>query len=391
MATNHKAPGAHAVLSPSSAERWLNCTPSARLEESFADKKSEYASEGTLAHKLGELLISEKFTGKKYPEFWKEIQASEYYSENMLQYCDDYATFVLEQLSAAQARTKDAAFYLERKLDLTEYIPEGYGTGDAVIIADSVMDLTDLKYGKGVPVSCTNNRQMMLYALGALKEFEALYDIQTVRLTIYQPRIDNISSWEISVEDLLEWGEFELKPLAEMAFKGEGPFRAGKHCQFCKAKPTCKAAADFNLQLAEYDFKPQTLLTEDEIADILNKAAMFTNWIESVQEYALDQAVNNGKKWPGYKVVEGRSNRKYVDETLVANRLLKAGFAEEIIYTKKVSGITALEKEIGKKDFASLLEGLLIKAPGKPCLVQLADKRPEYNSTEAAQTDFATA
>jgi hypothetical protein len=383
--------GNHAVLSPSSASRWIACTPSARLELNFPDNSGLAASEGTLAHSLGELLIKHKLKKIQNREFTKQlkaIQGDKQYENAMYDYADDYAVFVLEQFAEAQAHTKDAVIYLEQKLNLTDYVPEGFGTGDAGIIADKWLTLIDLKYGKGVPVSAEENKQMMLYALGALREYDFVYDIPMVRLIIYQPRLYNISTYEISVKELREWAETELKPRAALAFKGQGDFNPGSHCRFCKAKAVCKANADYNLEIAKHEFAEAVLLTDEDISDILNRADDFTKWISSVKEHALVEAVNNGKKWPDYKLVEGRSNRTYVDETKVADTLIKNGFPEKEIYTKKLLGITAMEKAITKPTFNSLLNTLVIKPAGKPTLVPQSDKRAEYNSVDAALLDF---
>lgn len=382
----------HAVLSPSGASRWLNCTPSARLEQDFPDRKSQAADEGTLAHQLGELLIREKqglLSKVEYRRAFKDIEKHDLFDNAMLEHADDYATFVLERFAEAKAHTNDAKLFLEQSLDLTEWVPEGFGTGDSVIVADHVLDITDLKYGKGVPVYAEHNKQMMLYALGALFIFDHLYDIHTVRMTIYQPRLDSISTWEISTDELKQWAQEELKPKAALAFDGKGEFVPGTHCGFCKAKAVCRAHADLNLEMAQYDFQKPELLTDDEISKIMDRAAMFKNWIGSVEEHALHQAVHNGKRWPGYKLVEGRSNRKYSDEGKVAEKLLSSGIAEDIIYTKKLIGITALQSEIGKKAFEEMTNGLIIKPAGKPTLVPDTDKRPEYNSVASAQEDFA--
>lgn len=382
----------HALLSPSSASRWLNCTPSARLEQQFPETTSEYADEGTLAHKLGELLIRQTLKTVEKAQFkslMKEVEDSKHFDASMENYCEDYAVFVVEQFADAQSRTKDALIFLEHKLDMSEYVPEGFGTGDVVIIADGILDFTDLKYGKGVPVSAVENKQMMLYGLGALRSFDHLYDIHTVRMTIYQPRIDNISTWEISVEDLKAWAEYELKPKAEMAFKGEGEYKAGNHCQFCKAKATCRTLAEKNLELAVHEFQDPALLTDEQISDILGRIKLFTIWTDAVEAHALTQAVDHGKKWPGYKLVEGRSNRQYKDETAVADVLLKKGFAEDLIYKKKIIGITEMEKNVGKKQFTELLSDLIIKPAGKPTLVPESDKRPEFKSVDSAVRDFA--
>ena len=383
---------AHAILSPSGASRWLSCTPSARFEQQFPDKTSTFAEEGTLAHSLGELLVREKLNWidkKTFKNALTAIQANELYDDSMLEYCDDYATFVCEKFAEAQVRTADAKLFLEQKLDMTEFVPEGFGTGDAVIVADELMETIDLKYGKGVAVDVTENKQQMLYALGALKDFDIQYDIQSIRMTIYQPRIGNIASFLVDKMELLAWAEDELKPKAAMAFAGEGDFVPGNHCHFCKGRAVCKALAEKNLELAAYDFKDSNILSDGEISDILNRADLFTNWIGAVEEYALDQAVNHGKKWPGYKVVEGRSIRKYTDQDAIAAALLNAKFKEENIFTKKLLSITNMEKEIGKKPFAEIVTPFLIKPSGKPTLAPLSDKRPEFTGVESAVSDFA--
>lgn len=382
----------HAILSPSGASRWLACTPSARLEQQFPDRSGAAASEGTLAHALSELLIrfkSKMILKTQYTKTLKEIKANSQYEDAMFDYADTYACYVMETFSAAQAHTKDAVLLVEQKLDLSEYVPEGFGTGDVMIIANQVLDFIDLKYGKGVEVSAINNKQMMLYALGALRNFDCLFDIETVRMTIYQPRLDNISTFEMSVADLKHWAETELKPRAAMAFAGEGEFAPGEVCRFCKAAATCKANAAFNLELAKYEFKESPLLEDQEVSDILSRADLFTKWINAVEEHAQNEAILNGKKWPGYKLVEGRSNRVYADEAKVAETLLAKGLTEDAIYTKKLLGITAMEKELGKSDFATYLSSLVVKPAGKPTLVPASDKRPELNSAANAANDFA--
>jgi len=385
--------GSHAILSPSSASRWLTCTPSARLEQQFPDRSGAAASEGTLAHSLGELLISHKtkrILNKHYKTALAEIKANSQFEDAMFDYMDEYATYVVEQYAKAQAHTKDAILFLEQKLDLTDYVPGGFGTGDVVIIADGVMDIIDLKYGKGVPVYAEDNKQMKLYSLGALREFDYMYDIQVVRMTIYQPRIDNISTFEISVGELRHWAENELKPLAELAFAGAGEFVPGEACRFCKAAAICVANADYNLEIAKYEFQDGALLSDEAVSDILTRSKLFTTWLNAVEEHAQHEAVVNGKKWPGYKLVEGRSNRVYLDEAKVAEVLLAQGLKEDNIYSpRKVLGITAMEKELGKSDFATYLSSLVIKPAGKPTLAPVTDKRPEYNSNEGAAADFA--
>lgn len=381
----------HALLSPSSAERWLSCTPSARLEENFPDRAGEAAAEGTVAHALGELLLQfakGDITQKKYSAELKNICESEYYSEDMFHIMCGYRDFVLSAWEEAKKITPDAELLLETKLDLREWIEDGFGTGDAQIIADKTLRIIDLKYGKGVVVSALDNKQMMLYALGAIREALIFYDIEEVTMTIYQPRTDNISDFTMKVADLLEWAEAELKPKAELAYAGDGDFKVGGHCLFCKAKVRCRAYAEKQLEIAKYDFRSADLLNEEEVADILNRASDLKNWLGKVEEHALTEAVENGVRWPGYKLVEGRSNRMYADQDKVAERLTESGIPEAVIYEKKMLGITAMERAITKKTFTELLSDLIIKPQGKPTLVPESDKRPEWSSTESAINDF---
>jgi hypothetical protein len=382
----------HAILSPSGASRWFACTPSARFEEKFPDKTSSFAQEGTVAHSLGELLIRQKLNWIDKKTFNAELadfEANEYFNEEMLEHCNDYADFVCEKFAQAQERTPDAKLFLEQRLDMTDYVPEGFGTGDAVIVADAMMETVDLKYGKGVAVNVHENKQQMLYALGALKDFDIQYDIQEIRMSVYQPRINNIASFIINKDELLTWAETELKTKADLAFEGKGEYVPGDHCQFCRGRAVCKALAEKNLGLAAYEFKDSNMLDDTEIADVLSRSKQFTNWIGAVEEYAFDQALNFGKKWPGYKLVEGRSNRKYSDPDAVANALIGANFPEETIFTKKLLALTNLEKEIGKQTFNELVVPFIIKPAGKPTLAPVSDKRPEFTGVESAISDFS--
>lgn len=375
----------HAVLSPSSASRWLSCTPSARLELQYPDKAGDFALEGSLAHELGELRLKRYYGVIDAPEEDRrlaKLTGDKFYSESLDDYATGYANFVWEKYQLAQKMTSDAVLRIEEKIDLTAYVPEGFGTGDAVILADGTMEIIDLKYGKGVQVSADNNKQMMLYALGALDMFGFMYAIHTVRMTIYQPRLDNISEWEMPVEDLLLWGMNELSPRAKMAYAGEGDFVPGKHCQFCRAKAQCRALAEKNLEAAKHEFEDVSLLSDIEISEILLQVDLIKNWVTAVEEYAL-QAALDGKKFPGFKLVEGRSNRKYSDEMMVADRLIENGFAKSAIYEpSKLKTITAMEKMVTKKTFVALLGDLIIKPQGKPTLVPESDKRQEWNSVE---------
>ena len=384
---------AHALLSASGSKRWLSCTPSPRLEEQFAESKSEYAAEGSFAHALAELRLGRAVANSIKPSVAKkkleEMQKDPFYSESMAEYIEQYVTLIGERFMEAKKSCPDALILMEQKLDFSDWVPDGFGTGDVIIIADGVLEVIDLKYGQGVPVSAVLNTQMMLYALGAINQYGALYDFDCIRMTIVQPRLDSISSDDASVDGILKWGEGVVKPLAAMAMAGEGEFVPGDHCQFCKAKAQCRARAEKNMEMAKYDFKESALLTNDEIAEILAKAEALQKWAGDVQGYALDQAENHGVKFPGWKLVEGRSNRQYTDKEAVAAKLKLEGFTSDKIYQpQEIFGITAMEKAIGKKLFDDYLKGLIIKPAGKPALVPESDKRPEISSAASAQEDF---
>lgn len=371
----------HAVLSPSGASRWMACTPSARLEENFPESTSEAAEEGTVAHALGELLIRQKLkllTKAQFNKSFKEIEADKYYSGSMYEYADEYATFIVEKFNATKKHTPDAEIFIEQKIDLTRFIPEGFGTGDCFIVADRILDFTDYKHGKGVRVDAVNNKQMMIYALGAYIEFSILYEIETVRMTIYQPRIDNISTFEISVKELLEWSEKELKPKARLAFDGEGKYVPGDHCRFCRAKALCKANANKQMKpVTDSYYKNPDLMNKLDVAYIVKEGDVIVKWINSVKEFALAEALN-GESFDGLKLVEGRSNRVYSNPDEVAKALIAAGYKEAIIYEKNLLGLTKMEKALGKKEMETLIGNLIVKPGGKPALVDIADKRPEY-------------
>ncbi len=383
---------AHAILSASGAERWLQCPPSARLEEQFPDEESVFAAEGTLAHALAELHVG-AFVGLHHSPYFdqrlNELCADPQYSPEMLDHVNTYLDLAIERILEARERSKDAIVLVEQRLDFSAWVPEGFGTGDLVIIADGVLEVVDFKYGKGVPVSAESNPQMMLYALGAIDQFGMLYDIEMVRMTICQPRLDSISTYESSVLDLEIWGNGLVKPIAELAIDGGGEFSAGDHCRFCRARYTCRARADTNLELAKFDFTDPPLLSDDEIGEILARAEALQKWAADVQSYALDQAENHGKQWPGWKLVEGRSVRKYADADAIAAKLIGSGYPEAMIYERSLLGITAMEKTLGKKKFGDLLSELIVKPAGKPTLAPLSDKRPALNSVKSAQEDFA--
>lgn len=390
---------AHAVLSPSSASRWLACTPSARLEQDFPDSSGEAAKEGTVAHELAEnLLVTRLSLDMDDPAVVAAVEriaeirlgGSPYYNPEMEDKVGEYVDYVLERYAEAKATTSDAEIALEEKIDLTAFVPESFGTRDCVIIADDKMIVIDLKYGKGVPVSAVENKQMMLYALGTYLQMCMVYDIQRVEMVIHQPRLDSVSTYELSIDNLLRWAENELKPRAALAFKGEGEFVVGKHCGFCRVKNRCRAYADHQLEIARYEFKDAVLLTDEEIADILTRTPSLTSWANGIADYAFNESVNNGRKWPGFKLVEGRSNRVLTDAEAAAKTLMQAGYDKSVIYKDpSLVSMTELEKLTGKKKFEVLLGDLISKPPGKPTLVTADDKRPEYVVKTAAEDDFA--
>ncbi len=382
---------AHAILSASGSSRWLACPPSARLEEKEPDKTSIHAEEGTLAHEVCELMVRYNAGEIKKPTYTRrlnKLKKHKLFANDMIDYCTTYAEIVREKYLTAKKHTPDVQLRVEQRLDFSNIVPDGFGTVDALIIADGIIEVIDFKYGKGVEVSAVDNSQMKLYGLGAINEYEMLYDIQEVHLSIVQPRLDNFSEFIITLDDLCQWGD-EVKGIAEVAYKGEGEFKAGKHCTFCKVKAKCKAQAEEQLEIAKYDFKDSTFLTDEDISDILARSAGLKKWLKAVEEYALDQAVNHGQNYPGYKIVAGRSTRQFTDQDKVKETLLLEGFEEPLIYKpKEMLGITALEKLVGKKEFSSILGNLIIKPEGKPTLVPESDKRLALNSIEEAKRDF---
>ena len=362
----------HALLSASSAHKWISCPPSALLSKKFEDASSSFAQEGTDAHTLAQYML-EKALGIDTKD---PTESLSFYNEEMNDYAENYAAFVLEQLEKAKATCTDPQILIEQKLDFSRYVPEGYGHVDCLIISDGTLTVIDYKYGLGIKVSAERNPQMFCYALGGLALFDGIYDIDNIQLIIYQPRRENISEYSISKNELIKWAEEVLAPTAQLAIKGEGEYKAGEHCQFCKAKATCRKRAEYNLELAKYDFDEPATLDNDEIAAILTKADDLVSWVNDVKEYALKEALN-GTKFEGFKVVSGRSNRKYTDEAAVADVVIAAG---KDPYEKKLLGITAMTALLGKKTFEDILSGLTFKPPGKPVLVTADDKRPEYNS-----------
>lgn len=384
------SPEVHAKLSASGAKRWLGCTPSARMEESFSDRSSIYAEEGTAAHSLAEMKLKVE-TGKikrpafniKYKRFKRE---NSYYNPAMDDYVDEYVSLVLEHFHALE----NPVIELEVKVDFSEWVPGGFGTSDVVITSDKVLEVIDLKYGKGIPVSAENNPQIMLYGLGAYAAYDMIYDFETVRMTIVQPRLGDISTFEISVTDLLEWANEYVKPRADLAESGKGDFFPSEDtCQWCKAKAVCKARAQKNLEIAQYEFQDPDMLSPKDIAQILGQSKEIENWLKAVKDYSLNNVRDHGLTIPGWKLVEGRSNRKIMDVDAVSILLDAEGFeADRIFKPKSLKGLTDLEKIVGKKHLTEVIGDYIVKPVGSPVLVAESDKRPALSSADVAAEDF---
>ena len=359
-------PNDHAILSASSSHRWLNCNPSARLEREFADRETTAAAEGTAAHALAEHKL------KRRLKLRSERPVSVYDTDEMETCTDDYADFVMEQVTKERRRDPDTQVFIEQRLDFSCYVPEGFGTGDCLIVSRGRIHIIDLKYGMGLLVDSEENPQMKLYALAALTQYEEQYQIKKVKLTIFQPRRDNVSTWETTVAKLKKWATKDLVPKAQKAFRGEGEYCPGEWCIFCKAAVKCRARADDKLRLAQSEFKMPPLLTDAEIEDVLAKLPDIKKWADEIQEYALAKALA-GKEWTGFKLVEGRSVRKFTDERAVVKAANEAGYHD--IYKQSLISITEMEKLMGKAEFSKVLGALVTKPQGKPTLIPDTDKR----------------
>lgn len=349
--------GAHARFSPSAAHRRLNCPPSLVLEEQFQDEESAYAAEGSAGHALAEHLI------KKHLKIRSKRPVSDYYSDDLLEAVDEYVSYVIGEIEEAKRTCKAPIFSVEQRVDASEYVDECFGTADMVIVTDKVAHIIDLKLGKGVAVFAEENPQLMIYGLGILSMAELLYDVEIVRMTIFQPRLNNSSTWDIAPDELKNWGEEVLKPRGAMALMGAGDFKSGNWCRFCKARNQCRARAEQFLELARMEFKAPALLSD-------------------VYAYAQEQAIVHGKEWSGFKLVEGRSNRKYSSEEEVAEGAMAAGYKD--IYKSSLVTITEMERLMGKKEFSKILGHLVYKPQGKITLVPESDKREAINNTTAA-------
>lgn len=373
----------HAFLSPSAAHRWLKCPPSAKLNAAIPDRSSPYAQQGTCAHELCACLV-EKALGRDVKDPTENL---EYYDSEMQQCAEGYAAFVMEEYEKAKQTCPDTEVLIEQKVDFSKWVKDGTGTADCIILSDGTIEIIDYKHGLGVPVSAESeefggNPQLMLYCLGCIAMFDGIYDIGTVKMAIYQPRRENISVHTMSKDELLKWADEVLSPTALLAMEGKGEFKAGEHCQFCKVKATCRKRAEYNLEIAKYDFAMPDTLEDHEVDAILMKIDQFTSWASDIKEYALNQALH-GTDYDHFKVVEGRSNRKYTNEDDVAKTVIKAGYDP---YEKKLLGLTAMSSLLGKKKFEELLGGLTYKPQGKPTLVPKSDKRPPMKNS--AENDF---
>jgi len=379
---------AHALLSASGASRWIACTPSPRLEEGFENKSSSFAEEGTLAHELAEVELRYQ-TGTPYDVYalgLKTVVKNDMYTSEMSDYVQRHIDYVLQQFTEAKRLTPDAVLLIEQKVDITHLIEEGFGTCDVIIIADGTLEVIDLKYGMGLRVSAENNSQLKLYGSGALEAYDMLYDIHTVRLTITQPRLDAISSWEISAEDLRQWGEEVVKPKALEAYAGKGEQVTGDHCQFCKASARCKAQADLAAETAKADFTDAKLLTDAELVEIYKNIPNVSKWFKTIEQYMYDEAMG-GKAWPEHKLVDGQSRRGWTDEDAVIDILNQTYLIDDFTNTK-LKGIGDIEKLVGKKEFPTLLGEVVAFKKTSPSLVHESDKRPALGNDEA-KSDFA--
>ena len=378
---------AHARLNASSSHRWMMCPPSVKLSEQFEDKPSSYAEEGTFLHELCELKLH-RYLGDMDPALielqYAEHRDNDFYSDEAETVTDEYVAFCIETIEAVRLSCPDPLIMVEHRLDYSDYVPDGFGTGDLIIVADGVLEVIDFKGGRGVRVEANRNSQLMLYVLGALLEFDPLYDIHQVRMTIVQPRLSNLSSFEMEADDLIRWAETEVRPKAMLAYEGKGDFCAGEWCRFCKARYTCRKRSEYHMSLAARDFKEPDLLSDEEIADILPVAESLNSWVQDLLAYATQEAVI-GKTWPGYKLVAGRSIRKYTSEAEVIKAATEAGYTD--IYKTSLLGVGDLEKRMGKKAFNAVLGKYIVKPVGAPTLVPESDPRKPYANAASVFND----
>ena len=385
------SPGAHALLSASSAHRWLACPGSVMLEQQYPDEGSPYAAEGTLAHELAELKARKAFVEpmgpQKYAAAKRKLKASELWADEMDACTDIYLEVLKDTVARYDAPPHVVHIGVEQRVDFSRWVPEGFGTADCIIIGGTELCIIDYKHGKGVKVEAQDNPQLMLYALGAYDQYRLLTDIQTVRMTIVQPRLDSVSTATIGVADLLDWADAVVKPKAAQAARGEGGYKAGDHCRFCKARQQCRARAVHYLQ---QEPKDKELLTAAEIGAILVQAQGLKAWVSDLEEYALSQALA-GEEVPGWKAVEGRSVRAFTDQDAAFDALIKQGVAESLLYERKPITLSTAEKLVGKARFAEVCGPWISKPQGKPTLVPATDKRPAITNQITAAEAFAPA
>lgn len=370
---------AHARFSPSAANRIIHCPPSLVLGEQFEDEESQYAAEGSAGHALAEHLI------KKHLKQRTKRPVSDYYSDDLLEAVDEYVCYVIDQIEKAKQECTNPVFAVEQRVSVNEYIVDCYGTADMVIVTDSKVHIIDLKLGRGVAVAAEDNPQLKIYGLGVLEMVDMLYDITEVELTIVQPRLNSLSSWSITPGELRIWGLDILKPAGALALVGGGEFAVGSWCRFCKARNQCRARAEEFLKIAQMDFREPALLSDAEISEVLRISDELAKWASDVYTFAQDQAITHHKQWPGYKLVEGRSVRKYTSEEDVVAAAEKAGYTD--IYKKSLIGITEMQRLMGKDNFNQILGGLVFKPKGKITLVPDSDKRQAIQQI-TAEEDF---
>lgn len=391
-------PGLHATLSASGAKRWMSCPPSARLEERlrgiFGEKSTPFAEEGTKAHSLAELkLLREKGRlseddGINDFNYDLRRKALGDIPKEMDEATDYYAEIILEKFLTARQSCPDAQLKLEQRLDFSRWVPNGFGTGDAVIVSEELLEVCDLKYGKGVPVFAENNPQARCYGLGALHCYGVLYGFKHVRNTIIQPRLDSVTEEMLTTDELLQWAETELKPAAELAWKGKGEFNPGDHCKFCAARAICYARATKAMTIFKHGFETPGVIPDDAIPEILAVADTAIDWIKDLQAYALSQALR-GQEWPGYKLVRGkRPPRKWVDEEEAKHQLIRAGYEPEVYTETKFKSPSNIEKLVGKQAFEAIFATLVTQGDGALTLVPESDKRTEFTSAEADFSDI---
>lgn len=379
-------PDKHALLSPSSANRWLNCPPSARFAENLPDKSSEYAEEGSLAHAMGELHLRKRFTAsigpKKFTSELKKLKQNPLYKPEMDRHVDTYVDLI-DQITNAFPSMPYVS--IEQEVSFSAYVPEGKGIADCIIIGGTGLHVVDFKYGQGVMVDADSNPQMMLYALGALARYCFLYDIQQISMTVCQPRKDNIATCSMSADDLRAWGE-SIKPTAQQAWEGKGEFQEGDWCRFCKAKAQCSTRARAFTAMEDFGFTQPHLMSPAEIGDAMIRGARLADWLKDVEEFALDACLA-GEDIPGWKAVEGRSNRVFTDIDAAFAAAQGAGIEDALLYERKPVTLTALEKIMGPKPFQETVGPFVIKPQGKPTLAPDSDKREPIMRT-TAQEDF---